>query len=69
MKIGLNNFVYFSNAELESVKLEKLPLRISTKKLAIRFKGMSGSCPRWVCPSKHKLVPYQEENFKKLLNK
>ena len=65
----LNNFVDFSNAELESVKLEKFPLRISTKKLAIRFKGMSGSCPRWVCPSKHKLVPYQEENFKKLLNK
>ncbi|SEQ52930.1 hypothetical protein SAMN02910369_01962 [Lachnospiraceae bacterium NE2001] len=63
------NFVYFSNDEIESVKLENLPLRFSTKKLAIYFKGLNKTCPRWVCPSKNKLVPYQEENFKKLLNK
>ena len=62
----IEHFVFFGKDELASVKLEKLPLRMSTKKLAVRFKGMTDSCPNWVCPAKHKLVPYQAENFKKL---
>ena len=65
----LDHFVFFGNDEIESIKFEKLPLRFSTKKLAVYFKGMNKTCPRWVCPSKNKLVPYQEENFKKFLNK
>lgn len=64
----IEHFISFTNEELESIKLEKLPLRFSTKKLALRFKGTS-ACPRWVCPSKNKLIPYQEENFKKLANR
>ena len=64
----LEHFIYFSNEEIESVKFDKLPLRFSTKKLALTLKGMNTS-PRWVCPSKHKLVPYQEENFKKFSNR
>ena len=63
------NFIYFSNDEIESLKLEKLPLRFSTKKLALYLRGVNNkTSPYWVCPSKHKLVPYQEENFKRLLN-
>ena len=65
----IENFIFFDNDEIESIKLEKLPLRFSTKKLAVHFKGLKNTCPNWVCPSKNKLVPYQEENFKKLLNK
>lgn len=64
----VENFVYFSNDEIESIKLEKLPLRFSTKKLAVYLKDKNKTCPRWVCPSKDKLVPYQEENFKKFLD-
>lgn len=65
----IDNYIYFGNDEIEALKLEKLPLRFSTKKLAIYFKDMQKTCPRWVCPAKNKLVPYQEENFKKMLSR
>ena len=66
LSTDIANFVFFYNEEIEALKLEKLPLRLSTRKLALYFKNNPKSCPRWVCPQKEKLIPYQEENFKKL---
>ena len=63
------NFVFYSNAEIQELKLEKLPLRLSTRRLALYIQGLNNARPNWVCPAKHKLVPYQEENFNKLLNR
>ena len=62
----IDNYVFITNDEIEKIKLEKLPLRFSTRKLALYFKNKKDTCPRWICPAKDKLVPYQEENFKKL---
>ena len=65
----IERFIFFSNDEIEAIRFEKLALRFSTKKLALHLKGLNNICPNWVCPSKDKLLPYQEENFKKLLNR
>ena len=62
----IEHYIFFSNDEIEAVKLEKLPLRFSTKKLALYLKGKKDVCPRWNCPAKDKLVSYQEESFKAL---
>ncbi|MBR3516782.1 MAG: hypothetical protein IKO10_10750 [Lachnospiraceae bacterium] len=62
----IEHYVFFANDEIEAIKLEKLPLRFSTKKLALYLKNRKDICPRWNCPAKDKLVTYQEENFKAL---
>ena len=64
----VQNFCFFSNDEIESKRLKKLPLHFSSVKLAICFKNtgeLKVDTP-WELPKKHKLVPYQEANFNKL---
>ncbi len=62
------NFIFFSNDELETKMLKKLPLHFSSVQLALCFKNtgeLKVNTP-WELPKKHKLIPYQEENFNKL---
>ncbi|MCR5214083.1 MAG: hypothetical protein K6E10_06680 [Eubacterium sp.] len=64
----VENFCFFSNDEIESMALKKLPLHFSSVKLALCFKNtgeLKVDTP-WELPKKHKLIPYQEENFNKL---
>ena len=64
----IQNFCFFSYEELEYVSLKKLPLVFSSMKLALCFKNtgeLKVDTP-WQVPKKHKLVPYQEQNFSKL---
>lgn len=64
----IQNFCFFSNDEIESKALKKLPLHFSSVKLAICFKNtgeLKVDTP-WELPKKHKLIPYQEANFNKL---
>ncbi|MBP3754421.1 MAG: hypothetical protein J6I66_06165 [Lachnospiraceae bacterium] len=71
LKTDADNFVFFENDEIETKALKKLPLHFSSVKLAICFKGtgeLKVDTP-WECPKKHKLIPYQEENFNKLAAK
>lgn len=65
----LDNYVYFKNDEIEKIKIEKLPLHFSSRKLAIYFKGLDKTSTPWTLPMKHKLVSYQQENFNKLASK
>lgn len=65
----LDNYVYFKNDEIEKIKIEKLPLHFSSRKLAIYFKGLDNVGTQWTLPMKHKLVSYQQENFDKLASK
>ena len=51
------------------MEIHKLPLRFSTKKLAVYFKDLDGANTPWTLPTKHKLVSYQEENYNKLVQK
>ena len=62
----IEHYVFFANDEIEAIKLEKLPLRFSTKKLALYLKNKKDLCPRWNCPAKDKLVSYQAESFNAL---
>ena len=63
-----DNFIFFRNDELETKMLKKLPLHFSSVQLALCFKNtgeLKVNTP-WELPKKHKLIPYQEENFNKL---
>lgn len=64
----VEHFFFFSNDEIETKQIKKLPLHFSSVKLAICFKNtgeLKVETP-WELPKKHKLIPYQEENFNKL---
>ena len=62
----IENYVFFSNDEIEKIKIEKLPLHFSSRKLAIYFKNLDNVSTQWTLPMKHKLVSYQQENYTKL---
>jgi hypothetical protein len=51
------------------MKIEKLPLHFSSRKLAIYFKNLDNVSTQWTLPMKDKLVSYQQENFDKLAKK
>lgn len=62
------SFCFFSNEEIETKRLKKLPLHFSSVQFAICFKNtgeLKVETP-WELPKKHKLIPYQETNFNKL---
>ncbi len=65
----IDNYVFINNDEIEKIKLQKLPLNFSSKKLAIYFKNIDDISTPWTLPMKHKLVPYQQENYNKLAKK
>ena len=67
----IDNFVFFSNDEIESKELKKLPLNFSSMMFSVLFKSDSELKVKtpWQMPKKHKLIPYQEENFKKLASR
>lgn len=65
----IENYVFMSNDEIEKIKIEKLPLHFSSRKLAIYFKNLGNVGTQWTLPMKHKLVSYQEENYNKLAKK
>ena len=65
-KTDLNNYVFFSNDEIEKIEIQNLPLHFSSKKLAVYFKNLGNVATPWTLPKKHKLVSYQEENYSKL---
>ena len=65
----LEKYIFIKNDEIEKIEIQKLPLRFSTKKLAIYFKDLDGANTPWTLPMKHKLVSYQEENYNKLVQK
>lgn len=66
-KTDLDNYVYFSNDEIEKKQIENLPLNFSSKKLAIYFKDLGNVSTPWTLPKKHKLVSYQQDNFNKIV--
>ncbi len=68
-KTDIENYVFFSNDEIEKIELQKLPLNFASKRLAIYFKNLGINCTPWALPKKHKLIPYQKDNFDKLVNK
>ncbi len=64
----IDNFCFFSNDEIETKSLKKLPLHFSSVQFAMCFKNtgeLKVNTP-WELPKKHKLIPYQEANFNKL---
>ena len=65
----IENYVFINNDEIEKIKIEKLPLHFSSRKLAIYFKNLDNVSTPWTLPKKHKLVSYQEENYNKLTKK
>ena len=65
----MDNYVFINNDEIEKIEIQKLPLRFSTKKLAIYFKNIDNVSTPWTLPSKHKLISYQQENYDKLAKK
>ena len=65
----IDNYVFFKNDEIEKMKIEKLPLHFSSRKLAIYFKNLDNVSTQWTLPMKDKLVSYQQENFDKLAKK
>lgn len=67
-KTDIENYVYFSNDEIQKIEIQKLPLHFTSKKLAIYFKNLDNNCTPWLLPKKHKLLSYQEDNFNKLVN-
>ena len=67
-KTDIDNYIYFSNDEIEKIEIQNLPLNFTSKKLAIYFKELDNICTPWTLPKKHKLVSYQEDNFNKLVN-
>ena len=67
----IDNFVFFSNDEIVSKELKKLPLNFSSVMFAVLFKNDAEPKVKtpWQMPKKHKLIPYQEENFNKLASR
>ena len=65
-KTDIDNYVFFANDEIEKKEIQNLPLNFKSKKFAIYFKNLDNACTPWTLPKKHKLVPYQQENFNKL---
>ena len=65
----MDNYVFIGNDEIKKMEIKKLPLRHSTKKLAIYFNNLDDASTPWTLPTKHKLVPYQQENYNKLAKK
>lgn len=65
----IDNYVFINNDEIEKIESQKLPLRFSTKKLAVYFKNLDNISTPWTLPTKHKLLPYQQENYDKLIKK
>lgn len=65
----IEKYVFIGNDEIEKIEIQKLPLRFSTKKLAIYFKNLDNISTQWTLPTKHKLVSYQQENYNKLAKK
>ena len=62
----IDNYVFFKNDEIAQIKIEKLPLHFSSRKLAIYFKNVDNVGTPWTLPMKHKLIPYQQESYSKL---
>lgn len=65
----IDGYVFISNDEIEKIKIEKLPLYFSSRKLAIYFKNLGNISTQWTLPMKNKLLSYQQENYNKLANK
>lgn len=65
----IDGYVFISNDEIEKIKIEKLPLYFSSRKLAIYFKNLGNTSTQWTLPMKNKLISYQQENYNKLANK
>ena len=65
----IDGYVFISNDEIEKIKIEKLPLYFSSRKLAIYFKNLGNTSTQWTLPMKNKLLSYQQENYNKLANK
>lgn len=68
-KTDIDNYVYFSNEEIEKIEIQNLPLHFTSKRLAIYFKNLENNCTPWTLPKKHKLLSYQNDNYSKLINK
>lgn len=68
-KTDIENYVFFSNDEIEKIELQKIPLHFSSKRLAIYFNNFGDVCTPWQLPEKHKLLSYQKDNYAKLVNK
>lgn len=62
----IDSYVFINNDEIEKMEIKKLPLYFSSKRLAIYFKNLDNVSTSWTLPMKHKLVPYQQENYNKL---
>ena len=65
----IDSYVFINNDEIEKIKIEKLPLHFSSRKLAIYFKNLGNTSTQWTLPMKDKLISYQQENYNKLANK
>lgn len=65
----IDGYVFIGNDEIEKIKIEKLPLYFSARKLAIYFKNLGNTSTQWTLPMKNKLLSYQQENYNKLANK
>ena len=65
----IDNYVFINNDEIEKVRIEKLPLHFSSRKLAIYLKNAGNTSTQWTLPMKNKLVSYQQENYNKLASK
>ena len=65
----MDSYVFINNDEIEKIKIEKLPLHFSSRKLAIYFKNLGNTSTQWTLPMKDKLISYQQENYNKLANK
>lgn len=65
----IDGYVFIGNDEIEKIKIEKLPLYFSARKLAIYFKNLGNTSTQWTLPMKNKLISYQQENYNKLANK
>ena len=68
-KTDIDNYIFFSNDEIEKIEIQKLPLNFKSKKLAIYFKNLGDICTPWTMPKNHKLVSYQQDNYNKLVKK
>jgi len=65
----IDNYVFINNDEIEKVRIEKLPLHFSSRKLAIYLKNAGNTSTPWTLPMKNKWVEYQQENYNKLASK
>jgi hypothetical protein len=65
----IDSYVFMNSDEIEKIKIEKLPLHFSSRKLAVYFKNLGNTSTQWTLPMKDKFVSYQQENYNKLANK